>query len=121
MVGLDIFKLKLPSIKNILHLNIQIYQPELRCHLSTDKAIRKFFLEKFCYRKAHENHLRFLQSLTKYLKQSIDFMYNSGVTVKVQYKIFRNFSLVFTNISFLEDDWAIDYNSMNFCNSFDFS
>ena len=58
--------------------------------------------------------LQYLQSFTKYLRQTLVFMRNSEMRESFSFCLLAVFLLVSTKFSFWDGDWALGYNSMRF-------
>ena len=54
------------------------------------------------------------QALTKYLRKSLVFMWNSALWEKFNFYFQRVFLLVLTKFSFWEEDWALGHTFMKF-------
>ena len=56
----------------------------------------------------------YLQTFTKYLRQTLVFMWNSALREKFNFYFCKSFLLVLTKFSFWQEDWALGYHSMKF-------
>ena len=77
-------------------------------HISTESKRRFQWYYFFKFR----GRIRKLQSWPKYMRHTWVLVWKSTLQVKVQFQFLNSFLLVLTKFLFLEEDWALGYNSM---------